>query len=120
AAIALCWDASSVEASKPDMSPRPALILSLTREFVTLNRWDSAALYRTRDGGFVRAFPMSAFIQNLAVSLDERYLLAASSDGQAMVWEIQSGALVSSVRIPPSDATYNIDASFAGDGKSYV
>ena len=45
ATIFLFLEPSAVKATKPAMSPRPAVILSRTEQFVALNRWNAAALY---------------------------------------------------------------------------
>jgi WD40 repeat protein len=99
--------------------PRPVHILSRTAEFLTLNRWNSAALVRLSDGKLLREFPVKEHINNLAVSLDERYVLATCSDGTIQIWEIQSGASVCSTQTS-TNRSYPYDASFAGDGRSFI
>ncbi|HEV8060627.1 MAG TPA: hypothetical protein VGP68_12165 [Gemmataceae bacterium] len=123
ACVTIFWQAHTSLARDSKILPgsRPAVMLSRTDEFIAMNRQDSASLYRTKDAKQVRTFTASdCDIESLTVTLDERYLLAACRGGAVRVWEIQNGAPVCSAHIPFSDNYYIHDASFSGDGKSFI
>jgi hypothetical protein len=88
--------------------------------FVTLQRWNAAALFQLDDGSIVREFVANDRIHKLAVSLDEKYMLAGCRDGSAYVWEIQTATLLCALPPPPGQNVYLNDIAFAGDGAYFA
>jgi WD40 repeat protein len=111
-----------------DFSPRQALFLPRSGQFLAQDAMNGAALYRLSDRTLIRSFRAGQTVRRFAITSDEKILLMAGKDnlsahdlttGQTL-WELsgaQSG--LSSV----SDVSFSHDGRLAvacGDGKAVI
>jgi WD40 repeat protein len=109
-----------VLATSKETGPKPVVLLPGSGQFVALDSWRGAALYRLRDGSVVHRFRAGGLVNAMAVTADETVLLLGCDDGSLGAWELATGALLWE-RLGGDDIPgFVTDASFAGDGRSVV
>ena len=120
-ALVALWSVPGVaSALSIDMSPRRPVLLADGTRFVAQDGWNSLALYRAADAAVIYQFPAPGWVNRVAVSADERWLLIACSDASLAVWDLGTGNRVWEQSRRQTGLEYVYDASFAHDGESCV
>jgi DNA-binding beta-propeller fold protein YncE len=111
------WNAS-LHATTIDMSPRPAILLPKSEQFIAQDAMNSLALYRYGEGEPVRRFQVGPSINEIDVTADEQMLLIACDTGEVSVWNIETGERIWSKPPSKTGLTYIYGAAFSQDGRS--
>ena len=120
ALLVYCCGRSSALANSPDQRPRTAILLNDSQRFIAQDAWNSTALYRVGDGTMIYRFVAPTWINEIAITPDEKFLLLACNDGSLSLWEIDTGQRVWKQSASQSGLKYAYDANFAYNGKSCV
>jgi hypothetical protein len=99
-----------------DRSPRKAILLNDSKRFIVQDAWNCVALYQLGEVMPIHRFPTPGWVENLAVTSDEKRLLVACSNGSLGVWEVETGTRV----WEQTGLGYIFDVSFAHNGESCI
>jgi WD40 repeat protein len=75
-------------------SPKTAILLNDSKRFIAQDAWNSTALYRVGDGTMIHRFVAPDWIEGIAISPDETFLLLASFGGKISLWKTDTGEQV--------------------------
>jgi len=101
------------------LAPRPSLWLT-TGEFLALDAQDSLTLYDQKGTTIRRFAGVGNFVQAIAATSDERFLLLAGYDGRLSLFDLRTGAQLWTKTPKDTALGWIHDASFAWDGRSLV
>ncbi len=118
--LVYCCGWSTALANSPDQSPRTAILLNDSKRFIARDAWNSTALYRVADGIMIRRFVAPTWINNIAITSDEKFVLLVCNDGRLSLWDIETGQQVWEQSASRSGLQYAYDATFAQNGESCV